>query len=150
MSDYIEVPDSLVHEMLAALMAWFPKDSDSLADVPTKLIDAFIELVREAGGCDHSVGICMCREEDVVTELLLVKDGRATCRKCGGDTYIWDECLYERNRLEYEREGYDAPESCGNIKCPGCDGRGTVRLSEDEIKVLAALPPNPGFDHRGP
>lgn len=149
MSDWIEVPDSLMRDMLEALLHYFPKDSEALSDVPVGLIDAFIEMAREAGGCDHSVGICACGEEAIVAELLLLKDGKATCRECGGDGYVWDEAVYEANLKKYADQGY-ACDSYGNVPCPGCEGRGIVRLDKERVKVLAALPPDPGFDHRGP
>lgn len=128
MSDYIEVPDSVMREMLEALLAGFPKGSTSLSDVPVGFIDGFIDMVKDAGGCDHSVGICACGEEAIAAELLLLKDGKTTCRICGGDGYTWDADKYEAARVQAAKEGYDASEGEGAVPCFGCDGKGIVRV----------------------
>lgn len=147
MSDYIEIPDSLMREMLEALLNWYPKGSTSLADVPVGMIDGFIEMVKDTGGCDHSVGICACGEEAIVQELLLLKDGKATCTICGGEGHTWDADKYEAARVQAAKEGYDASEGEGAVPCFGCDGKGIVRIGKERAKALAALPSDPGYDY---
>lgn len=146
MSDYIEVPDSLMREVLEALLHWYPKGSESLADVPVALIDSVIEMFKDAGGCDHSVGICACGEEAIAAELLLLKDGKATCRECGGDGYVWSQDKYEAAaaKAKAEDDPYGVSDFAGNVECTDCEGRGIVRLDKERAKALAALPPYPG------
>lgn len=155
MSDWIAAPDLLMKEALElvagyannAALGRSPGAADSVSDFPVALIDGLIEFFREAGGCDHSVGICCCAEEDAARELMLLKDGKTTCSVCGGDGYTWDADKYEAARVEAAKLGYDASEGEGAVTCYKCDGAGVTRIDADEARVLAALPPDPGYDH---
>lgn len=157
MGDWIAAPDLLMKEALELLASYANSEAlsrmvgrpESVSDYPVELIDGIIAYFREAGGCDHSVGICACEEEAVAQELMLLKDGKATCRKCGGDGYVWDEDKYLAavEKARAENSPWDVSEGEGNVACPGCDGAGITRIDREEAKVLAALPPDPGYDH---
>lgn len=44
-----------------------------------KLIE---EYIKECGGCDHSVGICMCETERLLTEIRLRIGKLIECQTC--------------------------------------------------------------------
>lgn len=131
MTDWVTVPDSLVKEALSLAASYLERSRpEDTSDYPVELIDGLIAHFKEAGGCDHSVGICCCAEEDAVAELLLAKDGKLICRDCGGDGYLWSREKYEAAvaKAKAENFGYDVSEGEGNIECMSCDGRGIARI----------------------
>lgn len=131
MSDWVTVPDSLVAEALNLVLGYLQQSRpNETSDFPACLIDGLIAYFKEAGGCDHAVGICACAEEAAVAELLLAKGGELTCRLCGGSGSQWSREQYDAAVAKARAEDYpyDVSDWAGYVECDGCDGRGVARM----------------------
>lgn len=126
MSKWVEVPDVVMAEALKLAANGLERNQSN--GYPVILLDALIEFFREAGGCDHSVNICCCGEEQAAYELELAKDGKRICPVCGSDGYTWDADKYEAARVEAAKEGYDASEGQGMVPCFKCAGKGVIDI----------------------
>ena len=125
MSKWIEVTDVVMAEALRLAANGLERNQTS--DFPVALLDGLIEFFREAGGCDHSVGICLCSEEQAAYELELAKVGKRVCPGCGGDGTEWDQA--KADEAAAKQSDY-ADDFAGMVKCTGCDGQGVMVVAD--------------------
>jgi hypothetical protein len=106
-----------------------------VADVPRPMIEALIPYLREYDEPgDRSVGIYPNGWCELAGELELALDGKLTCRKCGGEQYVWDEDVYREKfaALSAEDQRYNDCQDYGNVTCPECGGAGVVRIGGEK------------------
>lgn len=108
MSQWVSVPDEVMRNALQVVLGFWNTDviSDLNSDFPRQLVEGLIDFFQESGGCDHSVGICCCAEEQALSELKLALEGKQSCPQCHG-------------------EGFDVQDD-QFVNCPRCDSSGAV------------------------
>lgn len=110
-------------------------DGYQVEELPRTLVAELVEWLRLDLGCDHSVGICYCREAGLVEALMLAFEGKIVCPACLGDGYLWDQAAWDKANAYCERVlGMTASDSDGMVPCTTCHCSGKILASTPAVE----------------
>jgi len=114
----VKVDQGLLMEAMTVLALDERDDhtDEQLIELSVTTLDSLIADMGEVvEGCDHSVGICMCREIAVLEGIRLARDGKKVCPSCQGEGLVYDP-----RSDDDDREAF----------CPMCGSNGTIERGE--------------------
>lgn len=85
---FIPIEPDLLKEAIEEILSW---EGDVFIEIEKPLVEGLVRSLKrfleEAGGCDHSVGICMCSVTGLLETLSMRLEGKMLCPDCMGEGF---------------------------------------------------------------